>query len=65
MMARSGKLPWRRLLTAALAAVAIFLYWTQVAERGQRDIVRSSTAGDIGVWTEARGWGGKRSGPRH
>jgi pyocin large subunit-like protein len=57
MMARSGKLPWRRLLTAALAAVAIFLYWTQVAERGQRDIARSPTASDIGASTEARGWG--------
>jgi hypothetical protein len=57
MIARSGKLPWRRLLTAALAAVAIFLYWTQVAERGQRDIVRGSTASDIGASTEARGWG--------
>jgi len=29
-------MPWRRLLTAALAAVAIFLYWTHVTERGQR-----------------------------
>jgi pyocin large subunit-like protein len=57
MMARTGKLPWRRLLTAALAAVAIFLYWTQVAERGQRDIARSPTASDIGGSTEARGWG--------
>jgi hypothetical protein len=27
---------WRRLLTAALAAVAIFLYWNNVAERGER-----------------------------
>jgi len=29
-------MPWRRLLTAALAAVAIFLYWNHVSERGQR-----------------------------
>ena len=31
-----NRLPWRRLLTAALAAVAIFLYWDHVGERGQR-----------------------------
>src|SRR5688572_28143624 len=31
-----GQLPWRRLLMAALAAVAIFLYWTHATERGQR-----------------------------
>jgi pyocin large subunit-like protein len=31
-----GSLPWRRLITAALAALAIFLYWTHVTERGQR-----------------------------
>ena len=46
MMARPGRLPWRRLLTAALAAVAIFLYWTHVADRGQRDLVRTSAASD-------------------
>jgi hypothetical protein len=27
-------LPWRRLLTAALGAAAIFLYWSHVSERG-------------------------------
>ncbi|MBN9085665.1 MAG: hypothetical protein J0J01_02050 [Reyranella sp.] len=31
-----GPLPWRRLITAALAAFAIFVYWTHVEERGQR-----------------------------
>jgi hypothetical protein len=31
-----GQLPWRRLLTVALAAVAIFLYWSHATERGQR-----------------------------
>lgn len=31
---------WRRLLTAALAAVAIFLYWNNVAERGERGLAR-------------------------
>jgi hypothetical protein len=32
--------PWRRLLTAALAALAIFLYWNSVAERGDRALAR-------------------------
>ena len=35
-----GTLPWRRLLTAALAAAAIFVYWTQLGERGQRVAAR-------------------------
>ena len=50
-------MPWRRLLTAALAAVAIFLYWTHVTERGQRDLVRGSAATDTSASTQARGWG--------
>ena len=37
--------PWRRLLTASLAAVAIFLYWTHVAERGERAQARETTPG--------------------
>ncbi|MPZ30211.1 MAG: hypothetical protein GEV13_04295 [Rhodospirillales bacterium] len=57
MMARSGRMPWRRLLTAVLAAVAIFLYWTHVAERGQRDLVRSPAATDTSMSTQSRGWG--------
>ena len=57
MMARSGRMPWRRLLTAALAAVAIFLYWTHVAERGQREVVRSSAATDTTAPAQARSWG--------
>jgi pyocin large subunit-like protein len=36
MILRSGSMPWRRLITAALAAFAIFVYWTHVEERGQR-----------------------------
>jgi hypothetical protein len=56
MMARPGRLPWRRLLTAALAAVAIFFYWTHVSERGHRDLVRSSAAGDT-AQLETRGFG--------
>lgn len=40
MNVRSRGWPWRRLLTAALAAVAIFLFWAQVSERGQREAAR-------------------------
>ena len=29
--------PWRRLLTAALAALAILAYWTHASERGARE----------------------------
>jgi pyocin large subunit-like protein len=50
-------MPWRRLLTAALAAVAIFLYWTHVAERGQREVARSPTAADASTPVQAGGWG--------
>jgi hypothetical protein len=49
-------MPWRRLLTAALAVVAIFLYWTQVTERGQREVVRSAIATDASQ-LEARRFG--------
>ena len=49
-------MPWRRLLTAALAVVAIFLYWTQVTERGQREVVRSAVATDASQ-LEARRFG--------
>jgi len=33
-------LPWRRLLTAVLAAVAIFFYWTKAGEHGERMLAR-------------------------
>jgi len=49
MNVRPGRLPWRRLLTAALAALAIFAYWTNVTDRGARDAARDSRA------AEARG----------
>ena len=39
-------LPWRRLLTAAAAALAIFLYWSHVSERGQRLEARDIAAGE-------------------
>ena len=57
MRARLGRMPWRRLLTAALAAIAIFLYWTHVAERGQREFVRGSAATDTSTATQTHGWG--------
>jgi pyocin large subunit-like protein len=40
MVGHRGGLPWRRLLTAALAAVAIFVYWSKVAEHGERSLAR-------------------------
>lgn len=62
MILRSGGLPWRRLLTAALAVVAIFLYWTQVSERGGRVSPREyAPAGTVEATAQepgaARGWG--------
>jgi hypothetical protein len=62
MIPRSGGLPWRRLLTAALAVVAIFLFWSQVSERGGRPSPRdSATTGTRDTATgepgAARGWG--------
>jgi len=44
-----GGLPWRRLLTAALAAAVIIVYWTNVAERSQR-----ADARDVPGTTETR-----------
>ena len=56
MNLRSGRLPWRRLLTAALAAAAIFLYWSHVSDRGAREIVRSPAVTDQRT-PDTRGWG--------
>ena len=56
MNLRSGRLPWRRLLTAALAAAAIFLYWTHVSDRGARDVARSPAVTDQRT-PDTRGWG--------
>jgi hypothetical protein len=57
MNVRSGTLPWRRLLTAALAAAAIFVYWTQLSDRGARDLSRGPAVADSSVPTQGRGWG--------
>ena len=53
MTGRLGGLPLRRLLMAALAAVAIFAYWTHTAERGGRPLVpdaapAQTSAGSVG-----------------
>jgi len=57
MNVRSGTLPWRRLLTAALAAAAIFVYWTQLSDRGMRDASRGPTVADSRASTDGRNWG--------
>jgi pyocin large subunit-like protein len=57
MILRSGGLPWRRLLTLALAAVAILLYWTHVTERGGRTAVRETAATERSEPVAAKGWG--------
>jgi pyocin large subunit-like protein len=59
MILRSGGLPWRRLLTAALAVVAIFLFWSQVSERGGRLSPRDSAATEARETTTGatKGWG--------
>jgi pyocin large subunit-like protein len=51
-------LPWRRLLAAALAAVAIFAYWTHVADRGERAVARdiAPAPGDAGT---GKTWGAR------
>lgn len=46
---RWGGLPWRRLVTAALALAAIVVYWTQIGDRGQR-----ADARDVPVATGSR-----------
>ena len=62
MILRSGGLPWRRLLTAALAVVAIVLFWTQLSERGGRPLSRDQATTETRDTTPrepgaTRGWG--------
>ena len=52
-----GTLPWRRLLTAALAVAAIVVYWTQVADRGQKVAAREPALADRHATEPGRGWG--------
>ncbi len=60
-----GGLPWRRMFTAALAAVAIFAYWTHVGGRSERAVARdiSTAPGDAGtgkVWGTSVGFVNER-----
>ena len=57
MSLRLGRLPWRRLLTAALAAVAIFVTWGHLAERSERLIARDRGEKASQTTTDPRGWG--------
>jgi len=57
MYVRSGRLPWRRLLTAALAALAIIFYWTHVTERGAREAARGPLPAEARDPSNARTWG--------
>ncbi len=56
MILRTGKRPWRHLLTAALAAIAIVSFWGHLAEQSERALAR-----DPGVITtsetERKSWG--------
>jgi len=67
MNVRTGGLPWRRLLTAALAAVAIFLYWFQIGDRSAGDAAHNSTVAEarepvssIGGWGASVGFADSR-----
>jgi pyocin large subunit-like protein len=57
MYGRLGGLPWRRLLTAALAAAAIFAYWTGVADRGERRLARDAVAAEPNAPAGQKSWG--------
>lgn len=57
MNVRTGGLPWRRLLTAALAALAIFLYWSHVTERGAGEASRTAPAAAARDPASGGGWG--------
>ncbi len=57
MSLRLGEWPWRRLLTAALAAVAILAYWSHVSERGARDVAHGPVVAARPTPAEANGWG--------
>ena len=60
-----GGVPWRRLLTAALAAVAIFVYWTHTAERGATRSAPASQTRDQAQARDATGFTSARSLDEH
>jgi hypothetical protein len=51
------RLPWRRLLAAALAAAAIFFYWSHANERADRRGVRETVADVHEPATSSKSWG--------
>jgi pyocin large subunit-like protein len=58
MPSRPARLPWRRLLAAALAAATIFFYWSHANERADRRAVRETVAVDVrGPQTANKSWG--------
>jgi pyocin large subunit-like protein len=58
MPPQSGRLPWRRLLAAALAAAAIFFYWSHTSDRADRRAVRETAAIDVREpATAGKSWG--------
>lgn len=54
---RSGGLSWRRLLAAALGALAIFLYWNHTSDRSDRHAVRETPAAANEQDASTRSWG--------
>jgi hypothetical protein len=59
MNGRTGGLPWRRLLMAALAAAAILVYWLSLPDRG-REVVRETVpapAASAAAREAPPGWG--------
>lgn len=57
MNVRAGGLPWRRLLVAALAAIAIFLYWNHAPQRGEREVVPGPAVPAEAREAPGLGWG--------
>ena len=54
---RPSGLPLRRLLLAALAAVAIFAYWTQVTEHGGRRVAFDTVSAEAREPGDGKGFG--------
>jgi pyocin large subunit-like protein len=58
MPSRPVRLPWRRLLAAALAAATIFFYWSQANERADRRAAHETVAVDVRrPEAPAKSWG--------
>jgi pyocin large subunit-like protein len=65
MNLRLGGWPMRRLFLAALAAVAILAYWTNVGQRGERAVARNNapssatSSAQLAPATPSKGWGSR------